>query len=421
MRKCFAKRSKKKHIFGVLKNKNFFALWTGQIISQFGDRLAQMGLVGIYLNQTQGISVAKSVPLMRNLFFFSTLPILIFSPVAGVYVDRWSRRSTLVVADFLRAGLVLLIPLVGFYTKNISYIYIVIFLIFSATCFFTPAKLAFIPSLVREEELLAANSLSNITRMIAMVGGVAAGGFIVARLGITASFMLDSVSFVASGFMIGLVRIKGDPVVDRSGVDLLRKVGQDLVKGLRFIGENKKVLLVATNLFVLMGAGGVGYVLITVLVTKGLGLGTEGLGIAAAALGTGMILGSLVYGQFGVKFGKNWVILGGALAAGLFVLILGGSRTIGYICVGVFLIGFVASIIIVAATTLCQEATPDRLRGRVFASLEVVINFSFLVFVWFAGVLGSHYPLSIIFYGIGISLLIYSSGIILTKLIKKVA
>lgn len=100
----------KSKLGGVLKKKNFFALWIGQVISQFGDRLAQMGLVGIYLSETQSISVSSSVPVMRNLFFFSTLPILIFSPVAGVYVDRWSRRNTLIISDFLRAGLVLFIP-----------------------------------------------------------------------------------------------------------------------------------------------------------------------------------------------------------------------------------------------------------------------------------------------------------------------
>lgn len=420
MTKCFTKTSKKKHIFDVLKNKDFFALWIGQIISQFGDRLAQMGLVGIYLSQTQGISVAKSVPLMRNLFFFSTLPILIFSPVAGVYVDRWSRKTTLVMTDFLRAGLVLLIPLLGFYAKDISYIYIVIFLVFSATCFFTPAKLAFIPSLVRDEELLAANSLSNITRIIAMIGGVLAGGFIVARLGIAVSFVLDSFSFIASGCMIGLIGVKGRPVVDNGSVDLLRKVGQDLTKGLGFIAGNKKILLVATSLFVLMGAGGVGYVLVTVLITKGLGLGTEGLGIAAAALGGGMMLGSLLYGQFGAELEKNWVILGGALGAGIFVLLLGESSSISRISLGVFLIGFVASMIIVAAHTLCQETTPDGLRGRVFASMEVIINFSFLMFVWFAGVLGSRYPLPSIFYGIGAGLLIYSGGLALVRIIRKV-
>jgi len=380
-----------------------------------------MGLVGIYLTHTRGVSVANSVPLMRNLFFFSTLPVLIFTPVAGVYIDRWSRRNTLIVTDFLRAGLVLLIPLFGIYSGNIKYVYVVIFLIFSATCFFTPAKSAFIPNLVEKEELLAANSLSNITRMIAMIGGVAAGGFIVARLGTTLSFILDSISFVISGWAIGFVQIKGNPIARNDSTDLFKKVGEDFIQGISFIRKNREILLLAINLFILMAASGLAYVLVTVLITKGLGLGTEGLGTAAVSLGAGMILGSLVYGQFGASLKKNSVIVGGMLAAGICALTLGGSKSISYLLVGVFLIGFIAAIIMIAANTLCQEITPDNFRGRVFASLEIIINSSFLLFVWMAGVLGTHYPLSLIFYGIGVALLIYAGGITLIRGVKRVA
>ncbi len=419
---CWAGSSEKKHIFSVLKNKNFFALWIGQIISQFGDRLAQMGLVGIYLKQTQGISTTSSVPLMRNLFFFSTLPILIFSPVAGVYIDKWSRRNTLIVTDFLRAALVLLIPLIGVYTESTNYIYVIIFLIFAATCFFTPAKLAFIPNLVPKDQLLAANSLSNITRMIAMIGGVAAGGFIVARLGIKVSFILNSVSFLISGLVIGFVRVKRNPVaVSSDDTYLFKRVGKDLIRGLRFIVGNKEIFILSLSFFVVMGAGGLAYVLITVLITKELALGTEGLAIAAAALGTGMILGSLLYGQFGARVEKNLAILGGTAAAGVCTLIFSGSQSIGYLCLGVFLIGFIASIIMIAANTLCQEITPNDLRGRIFASLEIIINFSFVIFVWMAGILGSRYSPSLIFYGMGVSLLIYGGGMFLIRVIRRAA
>jgi len=409
----------KSKLGGVLKKKNFFALWIGQVISQFGDRLAQMGLVGIYLSETQGISVSSSVPVMRNLFFFSTLPILIFSPVAGVYVDRWSRRNTLIISDFLRAGLVLFIPFFRLYTKNINYIYLVIFFIFLVTCFFTPAKSAIIPNLVSKDELLAANSLSNITRMLAMIGGVALGGLIVARMGVNMSFIIDSVSFGISGLAVGFIKIRENNIVKNTQIHLFKKIIQDLIDGLRFIKRKAEILSVAISLLVLMGAGGLSYVLITVMITKDLGLGTIGLGIAASALGLGMIGGSLIYGQFGSKLSKNTVILFGAMMAGACALLFGRVRAIIYIGVGVFLIGFIAAVIMVAATTLTQEITPDPLRGRIFSSLEVIINSSFLFFVWIAGVLGSRYPISSIFQGIGISLLVYSSLMFILRGIKR--
>ncbi len=402
----------------VLKNRNFLALWIGQIISQFGDRLAQMALIGLYLKQTAGISLSHSVPVMRNLFFFSTLPILLFSPVAGVYVDRWSRKKTLIAADLLRAGLVLLIPLLAGYTDGMWSIYGVIFLVFTVTCFFSPAKSAIIPNLVKKRELLAANSLSNITRLIAMIGGVTAGGIIVAWTGTKMSFYLDSLSFLLSGLAILAIRIKEDPPPEESK-DGIRRVAKELVAGLNFIRKKKRVKFVATSLFILMGASGIGYLLLTVFVTKALNLGTIGLSVLATFLGIGMLAGSLIYGHFGEQIEREKVIVGGTLVCGVCAVLLGGSRSLFLLSLGVSIIGFIASPIMIAAYTLTQELTPDRIRGRVFSALEVIINSSFLFFIWVAGVLGAWLPIQSIFYLTGVGLLVYGSKTLVLRYTKE--
>ena len=402
----------------VLKNRNFLALWIGQIISQFGDRLAQMALIGLYLKQTAGISLSHSVPVMRNLFFFSTLPILLFSPLAGVYVDRWSRKKTLIAADLLRAGLILLIPLLAGYTDGMWSIYGVIFLVFSVTCFFSPAKSAIIPNLVKKRELLAANSLSNITRLIAMVGGVTAGGIIVAWTGTKMSFYLDSLSFLLSGLAILAIRIKEDPPPEESKVGIGR-VAKELVAGLNFIRKKKRVKFVATSLFILMGASGIGYLLVTVFVTKALNLGTIGLSVLATFLGIGMLAGSLIYGHFGEQIEREKVIVGGTLVCGVCAVLLGGSKSLFLLSLGVSIIGFIASPIMIAAYTLTQELTPDRIRGRVFSALEVIINSSFLFFIWVAGVLGAWLPIQSIFYLTGVGLLVYGSKTLVLRYTKE--
>ncbi len=402
----------------VLKNGNFLALWIGQIISQFGDRLAQMALIGLYLKQTAGISLSHSVPVMRNLFFFSTLPILLFSPLAGVYVDRWSRKKTLIAADLLRAGLVLLIPLLAGYTDGMWSIYGVIFLVFTVTCFFSPAKSAIIPNLVKKRELLAANSLSNITRLIAMIGGVTAGGIIVAWTGTKMSFYLDSLSFLLSGLAILAIRIKEDPPREESK-DGIRRVAKELVAGLNFIRKKKRVKFVATSLFILMGASGIGYLLVTVFVTKALNLGTIGLSVLATFLGIGMLAGSLIYGHFGEQIEREKVIVGGTLICGVCAVLLGGSKSLFLLSLGVSIIGFIASPIMIAAYTLTQELTPDRIRGRVFSALEVIINSSFLFFIWVAGVLGAWLPIQSIFYLTGVGLLVYGSKTLVLRYTKE--
>lgn len=402
----------------VLKNGNFLALWIGQIISQFGDRLAQMALIGLYLKQTAGISLSHSVPVMRNLFFFSTLPILLFSPLAGVYVDRWSRKKTLIATDLLRAGLILLIPLLAGYTDGMWSVYGVIFLIFTVTCFFSPAKSAIIPNLVKKRELLAANSLSNITRLIAMIGGVTAGGIIVAWTGTKMSFYLDSLSFLLSGLAILAIRIKEDPPPEESK-DGIRRVAKELVAGLNFIRKKKRVKFVATSLFILMGASGIGYLLVTVFVTKALNLGTIGLSVLATFLGIGMLAGSLIYGHFGEQIEREKVIVGGTLICGVCAVLLGGSKSLFLLSLGVSIIGFIASPIMIAAYTLTQELTPDRIRGRVFSALEVIINSSFLFFIWVAGVLGAWLPIQSIFYLTGVGLLVYGSKTLVLRYTKE--
>jgi len=402
----------------VLKNGNFLALWIGQIISQFGDRLAQMALIGLYLKQTAGISLSHSVPVMRNLFFFSTLPILLFSPLAGVYVDRWSRKKTLIATDLLRAGLILLIPLLAGYTDGMWSVYGVIFLVFTVTCFFSPAKSAIIPNLVKKRELLAANSLSNITRLIAMIGGVTAGGIIVAWTGTKMSFYLDSLSFLLSGLAILAIRIKEDPPPEESK-DGIRRVAKELVAGLNFIRKKKRVKFVATSLFILMGASGIGYLLVTVFVTKALNLGTIGLSVLATFLGIGMLAGSLIYGHFGEQIEREKVIVGGTLICGVCAVLLGGSKSLFLLSLGVSIIGFIASPIMIAAYTLTQELTPDRIRGRVFSALEVIINSSFLFFIWVAGVLGAWLPIQSIFYLTGVGLLVYGSKILVLRYTKE--
>ena len=92
----------------ILKNRNFFFLWSGQIISQFGERLSQMALIGLVYVQAPGSTLQ-----LAKILSFTILPVFLIGPEAGVYVDRWNRRQTMFICDFLRASLVLLIPLLA--------------------------------------------------------------------------------------------------------------------------------------------------------------------------------------------------------------------------------------------------------------------------------------------------------------------
>jgi len=206
----------------LFKNRDFLLLWMGQIISQLGDRLSQMALIGlVYAREGTSIQFAK-------ILSFTIIPVFLVGPIAGAFVDKWDRRKTMYVCDFIRAFLVLLIPLF-LYTKQQSFIgiYIIIFIAFSIGRFFVPAKLSIIPELVKPEDLLIANSMINTTGMIAAVLGFGISGVIVERLGPRTGFYLDALSFLISGTCIFLISKKMKAAGD------LIKVGKEIVNALK--------------------------------------------------------------------------------------------------------------------------------------------------------------------------------------------
>ena len=121
-------------------NGSFSALWAGQFISLFGDRIHQFALAAVVLTTT------GSEVLAAFAFVAAALPNLFLSPIAGTFVDRWDRKEVLVVSDILRAAVVLLIPVAA--VVNVVLVYPLIFIVTSISIFFRPARVAILPQLV---------------------------------------------------------------------------------------------------------------------------------------------------------------------------------------------------------------------------------------------------------------------------------
>ena len=148
-------------------NGSFSALWSGQLISLFGDRLNQLALVAVVAIST-GSALATGL-----VFFAATLPNLLLSPIAGTFVDRWDHKEVMVVSDILRGGIVLILPIAA--VTNIVLVYPLIFLVTSISVFFRPARVAILPQIVPDEDLLSANSALWVAETIADVIGYPAG------------------------------------------------------------------------------------------------------------------------------------------------------------------------------------------------------------------------------------------------------
>ena len=180
-------------------NGSFSALWAGQLISLFGDRLNQLALVAVVAIST-GSALATGL-----VFFAATLPNLLLSPIAGTFVDRWDHKEVMVVSDILRAAIVLVLPLAA--VTNIILVYPLIFLVTSISVFFRPARVAILPRIVPEEDLLSANSAMWVGETIADVIGYPLAGLFVALLGsaVPLAFWVDSATYLASAALLATI------------------------------------------------------------------------------------------------------------------------------------------------------------------------------------------------------------------------
>ncbi|HET9522218.1 MAG TPA: MFS transporter, partial [Candidatus Limnocylindrales bacterium] len=209
-------------------NPSFSALWVGQLISLFGDRIHQIALAFLVL------AVTGSPVAVAFVFVAATLPNLFLSPIAGTYVDRWDQKDVMVVSDLLRAALILIIPIAA--VSNILFVYPLVFLITSISIFFRPARVAALPRIVRDDELLTANSAMWIGETIADVIGYPIAAVFVGFLGssLPLAFWIDAATYAASAVLIFSIVV---PPVERteSEGEEPPTVLADLKAGARFL------------------------------------------------------------------------------------------------------------------------------------------------------------------------------------------
>lgn len=369
------------------ENRNFLRLWTAQIISQFGDRIHQLALVGLIAERAPGSAMG-----LAKLLTFTILPVFLIQPFAGVFVDRWDRRTTLFYCDLFRGLLVLAIPFLFIYRQSMVPIYAIVFFVFCFSRFYVPAKMSIIPDLVEDHNLLIANSLVSTTGMIAAVLGCAIGSFLIEVFGSRNGFVIDSITFFLSGMIIfsmtipKRIKITKEKILE-TGKDLvgpLRKsIWEEIREGFQYFIQHKEIRFIIDMMFVLLSAAGAVYVVIIIFIQKAFDSVTKDLGILAIALGAGLFVGALAYGKWGKKF--RWyktiffcLTMGGLMLIA-FSLVVHHYPNLLFAILIAFFWGMVIGPIFIASNTIVHLVSDENMRGKVFSALEIVIHFAFLV------------------------------------------
>ena len=381
-----------------LKNKDFLCLWLAQVISQFGDRINQMALIGLVAGRSPG-----SVLELAKILSFTIIPVFIVGPIAGVYVDRWDRRKTLFVCDFIRGLLVLSIPVVLLNQNSMIPIYGIVFLAFCLSRFYVPAKMSIIPDLVEKEDLLMANSLVSTTGMIAFVFGCAFGGLLVEKIGVVGGFICDAVTFFISGILVfsisGRLKLRLDrkELIDagREMITAIKKsVFEEIREGASYLLSHRDIRFIISMLFILFAAAGAIYIVIIVFVQEVFQSTTKHLGFLAVFLGLGLFVGSLVYGRWGRRVSAFKAIFACLILGGIMMIVFASAmHQYPDLFLGSalsFLLGLVVGPIVIAANTVIHEVASEKMRGKVFSFLEIVMHLGFLLAMLASSFLAEH-------------------------------
>jgi MFS transporter len=356
-------------------NRSFRRLWVGQVISELGNWfnfIAALGLVRV---------VSHADPEVTTIMLIARLvPFTLVAPLAGAFVDRWSRRTVMIVSDLVRVIVALGMLLVR--TPDdlwIAYVCTVLLSVFGT--FFDAAKNASVPNIVGDRDLLAGNALMFSIRFLLMAIGAALGGLTAATVGYEAAFMVNALSFVISAYSIWLIpdretRQKQEAGGSKQWQETGNRSGywSDIREGWSYILNHGPVAaILGINILWATGGGAVN------LISDRLGgivyAGQYGItgDAAVAALyfanGVGLFLGMMIARRVGsylaVAGGTGAFIGWGLLVQGLIFALIGPMPTLILAC-----LLLLASRVLLAAEFAIQETVlmrlvPDNLRGRV--------------------------------------------------------
>jgi MFS family permease len=349
-------------------------LWSGQVISELGNWfnfIAALGLVRV---------ISKAAPEVTTILLISRLvPFTLFAPLAGAFVDRWSRRRVMIAADIVRVLIAL-----GFLLVHrpqdlwIAYVCTALLSFFGA--FFEAAKNAAVPNITGERDLLAGNALMFSSRFLLMSLGAALGGWTSAHVGYQAAFVINAASFLASAYSVWLVpesETRRSAVGKALAAKFSKRHGgywSDIREGWAYIiGHAPVATILATNVLWATGGGSINLIADRLggLVFGGANGVRPDSAVAALyfAAGLGLFGGMMIARRVGAYFefvGRTVGFIGWSLLIqGLLFALIGLMPTLWLACLFLFLSRVLLGAEFAVQETLLMRLVPDNLRGRV--------------------------------------------------------
>jgi MFS family permease len=286
------------------RHRRFTALWAGQTISQFGDRISELALPLI------AVTALAATPAEVGLLTAAVWTPNLLSLLVGSWVDRQAhRRRLLVAADLLRAAVLLSLP-VAYWLGAVTFAQLILVAVLSGAgqVLFSAAYPSFFVALVDREQYVDANSKLSTSRSASFVAGPAAGGFLIQALTAPVAVLIDAVSFVCSAFLIGRISVPPHEV-EPARTPLLT----DAAEALRYVLRNPYLraglgCVTTVNFF-----GFVAQALVVLFAIRTLGLSAGVIGLAFGLGAIGGLLGAVVTPRLSRRYGAGRMLTLGAV------------------------------------------------------------------------------------------------------------
>ncbi len=356
---------------GLWRNPDFMKFWVGETISLFGSEVTALAL------PLTAVLVLKATPAeMGLLAAVRNVPFLLVGLLAGVWVDRLRRRAILLASDLGSAALLGSIPIAAMLgVLRVEQLYLVAFLTGTIIVIDTVAYQAFIPSLVQRQHLVEGNSKLEVSSSVAGIAGPSLAGILTQIVTAPIAILVDALSFLVSALFLGFITMPEPPPIPHAQRrNTLGQIGE----GLRTVLSNpllrSLVWCGSTHNFFSRMIDAV-YVL---YVTRDLRIEPALLGLVLSLGGPGALLGSLASSRVARRFGVGRTLVGTQVLTGLSRLCIplaGGSlpSIVALLMLGEFLLGVARPVFNITQLSLRQAITPDRLQGRVNASMRFVM------------------------------------------------
>jgi MFS family permease len=387
----------------LASNGPFSAMWLGQVVSSLGDRVHQVALVYLVARATD------SSPLALGLVFGAmTAPSCLVGPFAGALVDRWDRKKVMVGSDLIRAAIVVAIPVAA--AINVGLVVVLVFMLAVVSSFFRPARVAALPQVVPDEDLLTANSAMSIADTASDLVGYGLGGLFVAFLGpaLVLAFWVDGASYVVSAVLVAAVAIPHlKPAVARgeggmsSGPALLAEVAT----GWRFL-RGETVLFATTVQAAVAELGGGALTALSPLLVAGLALGSidapMAYGLFEMSMGVGLVGAGIVLGGLARGVPKGPTIVAAFTLMGVTIAALAVTGSLPIALALACVLGVANICFSVPSQTIFQQRTPGELLGRVVAIRLAAVNGVFAFAMVTGGALAQVFGLHAVLLACGI-------------------